>query len=65
MKSYMATFRPSFGTSDVAYPIQFVLTTETRRDAQKKARERVNNWIQEGKLESWRVGSLRLKELTD
>ncbi|MBK8751754.1 MAG: hypothetical protein IPL99_08915 [Candidatus Competibacteraceae bacterium] len=65
MKSYMATFRPAFNTSGIVFPIQFIVTTETRQDAQKKARMRVNEQIQAGKLESWRVGSLRLKELAD
>mgnify|MGYP003373271502 CR=1 FL=1 len=64
-KYYIATFRPAWRTSDLVYPIQFGVLARTRKEARKKARIKVEEEVKAGKLEAWRTGSLRLKELAD
>lgn len=64
-KYYIATFKPSFHTLDPVYPIQFGVMARTRKEAREKARMEVEEEVKAGKLEAWRTGSLRLKELAD
>lgn len=65
LKHYMATFKPAWRTSELVYPIQFRVLAITRQEARKKARMKVEEEVKAGKLEAWRTGSLRLKELAD
>lgn len=62
---YYIDLEPSFHTLDPVYPIQFGVMARTRKEAREKARMEVEEEVKAGKLEAWRTGSLRLKELAD